>query len=71
MNRAVATQRCPECRRKFQVLADEADMHECPSCGYHPRKDYASPFGCDVFWPEDPAPVEDRVERSRRLGRPA
>lgn len=25
---------CPKCNRRFRVLDDEQDIHECPSCGY-------------------------------------
>jgi hypothetical protein len=71
MSRASVGQRCPECRRIFQVLADEAQMHPCPHCGYHPRYDYPTPGGCTTLWEDDPAPVEDDIERSRRLRRPA
>ena len=34
--RASAGQRCPRCRRAFQVLEDEQGMHACPWCGYGP-----------------------------------
>jgi len=34
-----ATQRCPECRRSFRVLADERGTHACPHCGYDPHED--------------------------------
>lgn len=27
---------CPHCRRHFRTLEDEADMHDCPFCGYPP-----------------------------------
>jgi DNA-directed RNA polymerase subunit M/transcription elongation factor TFIIS len=26
--------RCPKCRKHFATLEDEADMHDCPRCGY-------------------------------------
>lgn len=29
-----ATIRCPRCKHRFKVMADERDMHACPSCGY-------------------------------------
>lgn len=29
---------CSECKCKFRTLEDEMDMHECPDCGYHPKK---------------------------------
>lgn len=29
--------RCSNCRHHFRTLEDEADMHECPKCGYHPN----------------------------------
>lgn len=28
--------RCPKCRHQFRTLDDEADMHACPWCGWHP-----------------------------------
>lgn len=29
--------RCPSCKRTFQTLEDESDMHECPYCYYFPE----------------------------------
>lgn len=29
-------QRCPVCRKRFAVLADEAGQHACPHCGCAP-----------------------------------
>jgi hypothetical protein len=28
---------CPHCRRHFRTLEDEADIHDCPFCGYPPH----------------------------------
>lgn len=35
--------RCSNCRHRFATLEDEADMHECPRCGYHPNNDREPP----------------------------
>jgi len=35
------SQRCPKCRRGFQVLADEGGQHACQHCGYGAPEDTA------------------------------
>ena len=32
----MASNRCPNCRKHFQTLADEVGTHYCPHCGESP-----------------------------------
>lgn len=49
-----ATQRCPNCRHSFHVLADEIDTHPCPRCGYAPwaekEDDGIPPWESGDYW---------------------
>lgn len=38
MPRASATCRCPRCKKRFKVLADEYGDHPCPRCGCGPDR---------------------------------
>ena len=42
----MASNRCPNCSKGFQTLADEVGSHECPHCG-------ASPGGSHPFEVEE------------------
>lgn len=59
--------RCPECRRRFEV---DGIYATCTYCGHYPHFTMPEARYCDTLWKEDPAPVEDAIERSRRLRQP-
>ena len=45
----MASNRCPNCRKHFQTLADEVGSYDCPHCGWDPAH---MPYS-DSDWEED------------------